>query len=223
VAKKQAAKKPASKELEDRIVELRRVRAGDLLPNPENWRTHGDDQMAALDGILGEVGIADAVLAFPADGLGPDGDSSKLMLFDGHARTERDPEQLWPVIVTDLTLDEARLMLAVTDPLAAMAGANEARLNELLGNVEADNEALQVMLDGLAEDVGVFGAEEVALPELASGDREPFQQMTFTLHDEQAETVKRAMAQAKQEGPFDGPNENSNGNALARIAEAYCG
>jgi hypothetical protein len=133
VAKKQAAKKPASKELEDRIVELRRVRAGDLLPNPENWRTHGDDQMAALDGILGEVGIADAVLAFPADGLGPDGDSSKLMLFDGHARTERDPDQLWPVIVTDLTLDEARKMLAVTDPLAAMAGANEAQAERVAG------------------------------------------------------------------------------------------
>jgi hypothetical protein len=149
VAKKQAAKKPASKELEDRIVELRRVRAGDLLPNPENWRTHGDDQMAALDGILGEVGIADAVLAFPADGLGPDGDSSKLMLFDGHARTERDPEQLWPVIVTDLTLDEARLMLATTDPLAAMAGAHEARLNELLANVSTESEALLAMLDGL--------------------------------------------------------------------------
>jgi hypothetical protein len=149
VAKKQAAKKPASKELEDRIVELRRVRAGDLLPNPENWRTHGDDQMAALDGILGEVGIADAVLAFPADGLGPDGDSSKLMLFDGHARTERDPDQLWPVIVTDLTLDEARKMLAVTDPLAAMAGANEARLNELLANVSTESEALLAMLDGL--------------------------------------------------------------------------
>jgi hypothetical protein len=72
-----AKKKPASTELRDRIVELRRVRAGDLQPNPENWRTHGDDQMEALSGILGEVGIADAVLAFPADGLGPDGDFSR--------------------------------------------------------------------------------------------------------------------------------------------------
>jgi hypothetical protein len=144
-----AKKKPASTELRDRIVELRRVRAGDLQPNPENWRTHGDDQMEALSGILGEVGIADAVLAFPADGLGPDGDFSKLMLFDGHARTERDAEQVWPVIVTDLTLDEARLMLATTDPLAAMAGAHEARLNELLANVSTESEALLAMLDGL--------------------------------------------------------------------------
>ena len=149
MAKKQAAKKSASSELKDRIVELRRIRAGDLLPNPENWRTHGDDQMAALNGVLSEVGIADAVLAFPADGLGPDGDFSKLMLFDGHARTENNPDQVWPVLVTDLTTDEARLMLAVIDPLAAMAGADDQRLEELLASIETENEALQAMLDGL--------------------------------------------------------------------------
>jgi DnaJ-domain-containing protein 1 len=51
--------------------------------------------------------------------------------------------------VTDLTLDEARLMLATTDPLAAMAGAHEARLNELLANVSTESEALLAMLDGL--------------------------------------------------------------------------
>ena len=61
-------------------------------------------------------------------------------------------------------------------------------------------------------------------PELASGDRDPFQQMTFTLHDSQVEILKQAMQSAKESGPFeDSPNENSNGNALARIAEAYCG
>jgi len=144
--KQQVAK---SINVQDRIVELRRIRAGDLLPNPENWRTHGDDQMAALNGVLSEVGIADAVLAFPADGLGPDGDFSKLMLFDGHARTENNPDQVWPVLVTDLTTDEARLMLAVIDPLAAMAGADDQRLEELLASIETENEALQAMLDGL--------------------------------------------------------------------------
>jgi hypothetical protein len=46
--------------------------------------------------------------------------------------------------------------------------------------------------------------------------------MTFTLHDEQVDTVHAALAKAKAAGPFDGPNENSNGNALDRICRAYC-
>lgn len=56
---------------------------------------------------------------------------------------------------------------------------------------------------------------------LPDGERAPFQQMTFTLHDEQVEQVKTALGAAKALGPFDSPNENSNGNALARICEAF--
>jgi hypothetical protein len=53
-------------------------------------------------------------------------------------------------------------------------------------------------------------------------DRAPFQQMTFTLHDTQAEQVKRAIAAAGRLGDFaDSPNQNSNGNALAFICETF--
>lgn len=65
------------------------------------------------------------------------------------------------------------------------------------------------------------GDPDDAFSALPSGDREPFQQMTFTLHDEQAQTITKALARAKSAGDFDGPNENSNGNALARICEIF--
>lgn len=54
-------------------------------------------------------------------------------------------------------------------------------------------------------------------------DREkpPFQAMTFTLHDSQVETVAEALRVARARGPFDTPNENSNGNALAHIVETF--
>jgi hypothetical protein len=46
--------------------------------------------------------------------------------------------------------------------------------------------------------------------------------MTFTLHDSQAEQVKRAIAIAGKMGDFaDSPNQNSNGNALAFICETF--
>lgn len=46
--------------------------------------------------------------------------------------------------------------------------------------------------------------------------------MTFTVHDEQAIVIRDAPALAKGMGDFvDTQNENSNGNALARICELF--
>lgn len=56
---------------------------------------------------------------------------------------------------------------------------------------------------------------------LASGDKSPFQQMTFTLADEQATQIKNALADIKQTEEYKYAetmgNENSNGNALYLI------
>lgn len=76
-------------------------------------------------------------------------------------------------------------------------------------------------LDILLQTVG-DGAWSAALGGLPSGDKSPFQQMTFTLSDAQAETVTAAMQKAKASGDFVATgNENSNGNALWRICDAY--
>ena len=57
--------------------------------------------------------------------------------------------------------------------------------------------------------------------ELPDGEKEPFQQITFTLADEQAVQIKNALADAKKMEEFKYietfANENSNGNALYLI------
>lgn len=59
------------------------------------------------------------------------------------------------------------------------------------------------------------------MPDLPVGEK-GLQQMTFTLTAEQVGTVKEALRAAKGQGAFiDTGNENSNGNALARICEAF--
>lgn len=203
--------------IRNRITDFRMVKASELRPNPRNWRKHPEAQQNALRGILAEVGYVDALLARTL----PDG---SLELVDGHLRAETTPDQEVPVLVLDVTEAEADKILATFDPLGDMAEANAEALAELLGDVETNNAAVQAMLDELAEEGGAFEADEADPPKLADGDREPFQQMTFTIHDSQAEAVKAALEAAKKAGPFiDTLNENSNGNALARIAEAYCG
>jgi hypothetical protein len=60
--------------------------------------------------------------------------------------------------------------------------------------------------------------EEFSLPD---GDKTPFQQMTFTLADEQAELISDALAKAKNLNLETYDNENSNGNALYWIAKQW--
>lgn len=57
---------------------------------------------------------------------------------------------------------------------------------------------------------------------LPDQDRAPFRQVTFTLHDSQYEQIEAALKASKAMGAFtDSPNENSNGNAIARICETF--
>ena len=131
--------------IRDRIRELRRVPACQLLPNPKNWRTHPKAQQDALRGVLAEVGMADAVLAREL----PDG---SLMLIDGHLRAETVADAKVPVLVLDVTEDEADKLLATIDPLAAMAETDGAKFDELLRTVNTSSEALQQMLAAQHED-----------------------------------------------------------------------
>ena len=68
------------------------------------------------------------------------------------------------------------------------------------------------------------GADEWgdAMGGLPTEDRSPIRAMTFTLHDDQAATVQRAVDRAQAMGAFgDTGNENGNGNALARVCEMF--
>jgi DNA modification methylase len=132
--------------IRDRILDLRRVRADALLPNPKNWRRHPKAQADALRGLLSEIGYADALLARET----PAG----LMLVDGHLRAETTPDAEVPVLVLDVTEAEADKLLVSLDPLSAMAEGDAESLRTLLAQVETDSDAVQRMLDNLAKEYG---------------------------------------------------------------------
>ena len=54
------------------------------------------------------------------------------------------------MLILDVNEEEAAKLLATLDPLGAMAGADAAKLDALLSQVETDSGGLQDMLDGLA-------------------------------------------------------------------------
>jgi DNA modification methylase len=135
-------------QIRDRIRDLRRVRAGDLEPNPRNWRTHPRAQREALQGVLAEIGYADALLVRELE-------DGRLRLVDGHLRAETTPDQEVPVLVLDLDDAEEAKLLAILDPLAGMAGANTEALGSLLAELDTESDALQAMLDELAAEHGI--------------------------------------------------------------------
>jgi len=125
--------------IRDRVRELRRVRGGDLVPHPRNWRTHPEAQRQALCGVLAEIGYADALLAREL----PDG---RLQLIDGHLRAESTPDTLVPVLVLDVTDSEAEQLLLTLDPLAGLATTDTVVLDELLAQVHFEHDEILAAL-----------------------------------------------------------------------------
>lgn len=119
-----------------------------------------------------------------------------------------------PIILADDWTQEQRAQFLIKDNV----GFGEWDWEQLQS--EWDTEQLEDW--GL--DVGGFDLDsdelgtEFSLPD---GDKAPFQQMTFTLADEQAEQIKNAIADIKQTDEYKYAetmgNENSNGNALYLI------
>jgi ParB-like chromosome segregation protein Spo0J len=188
----------------------------DLIPYAANSRTHSDAQVAQIAASIKEFGWTNPILI--------DGDNT---IIAGHGRllaARKLGLDTVPAIILDhLSKAQQRALVIADNQLALNAGWDMDMLENEMRILDDDGYDLSIIgfsdadLEKMLADI-----DEVGLPELADGDKEPFQQITFTLHDEQAEQVKVALATAKAMGPFiETFNENGNGNALARICETF--
>lgn len=203
-----------------------------LVRYARNSRTHSPHQIGEIKASLVEFGFTNPILADDMGIVAGHGRSmaaeelynaGKQLKFPGDIPI---PMGLVPVInCTGWTAQQRRAYIIADNKIAMNAGWDMELLR--LEVVELDEAGFDLDLlgfngDELDELLGEGTDALGEMPELPDGDREPFQQMTFTLHDEQADLVKRALAVAKDLGEFiDAPNENSNGNALARICELF--
>lgn len=179
--------KSRSVAIKDRIKELRRVRASSLVPNPKNWRTHPDAQKAAMAGVLKELGIVGAVLARELE-------DGRLMLIDGHLRSEQLADATVPVLVLDVNESEADKILATLDPLAAMADKDSERLASLLGELKecGDDLAPLVWPDYIVDPLlAADWTPAPAVDDSARKDAKKDTSITFTV--EQFAIIERAV------------------------------
>lgn len=135
----------------DRIVELRRVPASQLSRHGRNWRTHPDGQKSALLAALEQVGIVDAVIA-------REGVDGNLHLIDGHLRADIAGADEVPVLVVDLTEEEAEFVLATHDSIGGMAGIDAGAAITLLADLSSRaerNDNVDQLFEAVAKQIGV--------------------------------------------------------------------
>jgi len=136
--------------IRDRIKDFRRVPVADLLENGRNFRRHPQAQKDALAGVLAEVGIAGALVAYHSGR-----NDGKLTLIDGHARVQAGATE-WPVLILDVDDAEADYLLATFDATTALAELDGVALLELLKGVQSGEPGVQELLAHLAEQAGAL-------------------------------------------------------------------
>lgn len=118
--------------IRDRVKKTVKVKASSLKNNPWNFRTHNMKQKYLLRDILSEIGFAGAVLVRELE-------DGTYMLLDGHMRKEELGDQKITAIVTDLTEDEAKKLLAVYDPLSTLAETDKEAFAKLIKDVDTNS------------------------------------------------------------------------------------
>ncbi len=200
-------------------MQLETIAIDRLIPYARNSRTHSEEQVAQVAASIREFGFTNPVLI---DGEGG--------IIAGHGRVMA-ARKLGMADVPCIRLDhltdaQKRAYIIADNKLALNAGWDEEILALELLDLREENFSLPLSGFTSEELEQIFSAFDVSplgeMPQVPSGDRQPFQQVTFTLHDTQAEQVQAALKAARNIGPYIGsPNKNGNGNALARICETY--
>lgn len=191
----------------------------DIKQDKRNYRIHDDRNKDLIRKSIDECGLGRSILV-DSEGyiIGGNGIVSQLPENTPIKVIETKGDELVVVKRVDLSSeDEKRKKLAIMDNSTSDSSKFDI---ELLTN---DFEIPE--LEDIGIDLKTIEDCETSFPEIETGDRKPFQQITFTLADGQAELIKQAIATAKKDKNYDFVesmgNENSNGNALFMIVQEW--
>jgi ParB family transcriptional regulator, chromosome partitioning protein len=197
-------------------MKLETLRIQDLVTDPNNARSHNEKNLDAIKGSLSRFGQRKPIV-IGVDNVVVAGNgtlaAAKLLGWKEIA-VVRVPE--------DWTAQQAEAFALADNRTAELAEWNQQVLSaQILSLSEAGI--------GVAE----FGFDEIdsaSMEELADAfnslgkEKGDIEQITFSLHSDQAELIRQAIIASKELGEFgDTGNTNSNGNAITRICELWLG
>ena len=187
---------------------------GDLIEAEYNPRQLTKEQFQQITDSIKRFGIVDPIIVNKNK-------ERKNIIVGGHQRVKVAGSLGFkeiPCVEVDLTPDKEREL--------------NVRLNKNTGEWDWDELANHFDVSELIDwgfddkDMSFFDLDELTDEfDLPDGEKEPFQQITFTLADSQAEHIKDKLSKVKLMPEFKGidtyGNENSNGNALYLIVSQW--
>lgn len=185
------------------------VKLSEVIPNPNNPRQIKDEKFKKL---------VESIKNFPEMlSLRPIVVNDNMVVLGGNMRLKACKEaglKEVPIIKASELTDEQQKEFIIKDNV----GFGEWDWDQLANEWDVE-QLTEWGLDSIGFDLNADElGTEFSLPD---GDKAPFQQMTFTLADEQAEQIKNAIADIKETEEYKYcetmGNENSNGNALYLI------
>jgi hypothetical protein len=192
---------------------IQTIPLADLSLDPSNVRKHSRRNLDAIKASLRKFGQQKPIVV-----------DAKGIVLAGNGTLTAAQELGWTeiqIVRTELAGVEATAFAIADNRTAELAEWEEDKLNAVLKSLQ--DEGVDLVDVGYSpEDIGQFAVAGAEPPALKDGDRAPFRQMTFTVHDEQFKEVEAAMSKAKEEGGGESAvNGNSNGNALAFICGRF--
>lgn len=199
---------------------VKTVKISTLTPDPNNARQHDERNLKAIVHSLDQFGQRKPLVCAR-------GNDGRLVVIAGNGTLEAAKALGWTDIAiaevpADWDPDKARAYALADNRSAELANWNDVVLSSTL-----------LELDAVGYDIGTLGFEPAEGPsedDLAdafgdlANEKGDLEQITFTLHKDQAATVRMALEVAKGMGEYgDTGNTNSNGNAITRIVELWLG
>ena len=199
-------------------MQVQEAQVQELTQDPDNSRSHDRKNLEAIKQSLEAFGQQKPIVI-----------DQEGKVVAGNGTLAAAQELGWKTIqavVTDLEGAKQTAYAIADNRTAELAAWNDEQLAKSLVSLQND-QSIDEAISGFRTDeiermVGAFDIDTTALPELADGEKEPFQQIAFRLHDSQAEAVHEALRRAADEGMATSDvNTNKNGNAIAAICMRF--
>ena len=198
-------------------MELVKKKVSELIPYINNSRTHSEEQITQIASSIKEFGFTNPILI--------DQDNS---IIAGHGRLQAVKklgyEEVDCILISGLTKTQIKALIIADNQLALNASWDIDKLSLELDSLKDDDFNLDIL--GFNNDFLKDIQEEIIplsdLPEIKDGDKEPFQQMTFIIHDSQMKFINLALEKVKNSFNLKNEfNQNINGNALTEICKNF--
>ena len=198
-------------------MELIKKKVSELIPYINNSRTHSEEQITQIASSIKEFGFTNPILI----------DESNSIIA-GHGRLQAvkklGHDEVPCIIISGLSKTQIKALIIADNQLALNASWDIDKLSLELDSLKEENFNLDIL--GFNNDFLKDVQQEIVplsdLPEIKDGDKEPYQQMTFIIHDSQMKFINLALEKVKSK--FDLKNEynqNINGNAITEICKNF--